>query len=922
MKSYYSFICITLLSLLIGLSQAEKTVINILTVQPDMPETANAEEWEINYENTINAYLAEQAKVNPALADVEVSFAFYEYLPIHEKGGSICFKYLLEVTPDLDEGVYDMMILNDRILFSEMSLMESDLVEYYFYHRLPSIEIFHPLTDVKKEDISFNDPKAINDGMYEGTIYGLPYDLDFNVMYYNDQNQDTISIVEKMKTLTWDDLIKSIQSSSTINTQSIGLGEDNNLFDLIVEYTSCQYDLSREHDPHYYKVFYNKTGEELFTNFYNFMSSYTNGDISRSERITLDDAYADFAEGNSMFFRGKASHRNIIRAQMEQTNNTYSYTLPPKYKTNVIQNYLAVNTFSALDKSLLTEVALALTSKDAQIYRANNLGTIPTFDVSKKESDPEIKAYCTSQPYICNIIERMDRLYIRDILKNEKSSPFIEVLSFLPKLIRGYLTNNSVEDAIFAFENLFTLLTEQLGCFGTLAYIVIGGFSIFFIVIMVLIHKHREHPYLKVISPIFCNMIILGIILNMIKYVQYLPPYTIFMAKFYYIYEALCTNLIYVPMFAVTYRIFRIFRSKLFMSKALNNTRLFIGIFIAIILVVGYRVFITFKASFYYLPFGSLRFTRLPEYVLAGAPVLDGAYYVYLHGIFIALLFMMLTTGRVSKKFGDISYIFVIFALNITDFIVRRLLEKLSHINYNKYFFILILFNCVVSFFCIHFLIGSRLLFVLLYPSDFNQSKYKVSTMNSTELKEFIPLKSKKAYRDLVKKFKDNVNFKTKINSSDDSLNSMNISEPYNTSSSTNKTYVLYNASGKHGLNSGFISSNDGSSVTQMNNSTQRKNVTSPTSPYGNIPTSPYGNATSPYANPTSPYGNNITSPYAKNQASPYSNSPSAQYSNINNTNYNPTSPFLNHDPDYNQYGHSPNNMNSNYNYLKYDRYN
>ncbi|ORX50031.1 hypothetical protein BCR36DRAFT_583635 [Piromyces finnis] len=897
MRILYSFIYLTLFSIIISFSYAEKTVITILTKQPDMPETAVAEEWEIKYEELINSYLAEQSAVNPALANVEIAFSFYEYLPVKEGGGSVYFKYLYEVEPDLSEGNYDMMILDDRILFSEMAFMESDIVEFYLEHRRPSIEIFHPLSEyIKKEELSFNEARALNDGIYEGTIYGLPFELDFDVLYYNDQNKDSVGIVDKMKTINWDDLLNSIQSS-TPKTQSIGLGDDNDLLNLIIEYTACKYQLSKEYDPFYWKVFYNKTGEELFSSIYDYIISYTNGDVTESLQITLDDAFADFVEEKSMFFKGKASHRHIIRSEMEKTNNTYSYTLPPKYKSNIMEKYLAITTNSKVDKKLLAEVAIALTSKDAQLYRANHFGSIPTFDMKQKESDPEIKAYCSSQPYICNIIEKMDRLYIKDILKNEKSSPFIEIEINLPKIIRNYILNNDVEAVIFAFKNLFILLTEQLGIYGIFSYILMFGFAVFFLVIMCLIYKHREHPYIKVISPIFCIMIILGTTMNMCKFLQYLPPYTAFMAKFYYIYETISINLIYVPMFAVTYRIFRIFRAKSFMTKSLNNKRLFFGVVLAILVAVAYRSYIAYKVNFYYLPFGSLRYTRFPEYMLEDAEVYTNIYLFYLHGIFIALLFMMLTTGRISRKFGDISYIFVIFSLNIADFIVRRLLEKLSHINYEKYFFLVILFNCVVSYLSIHFLIGSRLLFVLLYPDDMKVS----SAMDSEDLKEFIPLRSKKAYSELVNKFKGNLAFKSKSkkNSSNDTLE---ISEPYNTSSSTNKNYILYNTSGNYGLNSGFINSSDGtmkSPNTLVNNSLS--NIKSPTSPYSNA----YTNASQ---------RNNIPN-----------------YTNNNNNsppNYSPTSPFLSHDYDnydnYDNYNQqtSPNHMNPNYNFLNYNRYN
>ncbi|ORY30270.1 hypothetical protein LY90DRAFT_512688 [Neocallimastix californiae] len=898
MKIFCNYIVLIISFLFISFSQSEKTVINILAKQPDMPETANAEEWEINYENLINSFLAEQSVGNPALKDVEISFSFYEYLPMKENGGSMYFGYLYEISPDLDDGIYDMMILDDRILFSEMSFMESDLVETYFYHRLPSIEIFHPLSEyVKKEELSFNNERTLRDGIYEGTIYGLPYEFDFDVLYYDDQNVDSINMINNMKEMTWDDLLTSIKSS-TPNTQSIGLGDDNNLLDLLMEYASSRYQLTKKYDPLYYEIFYNKTGEEFFSSFYNFMIMYTNGNVDESIRITLDDAFADFKEKKSMFFKGKASHCNIIRSEMANTNSTFSYTLPPKYKTSVIEKFLAVNTNSKLDKNLLAEVALALTSKQAQLLRANKFGAIPTFDITKKDSIPEIKTYCTNQPYICDIIEKMDRVYIKDILKNEKSSPFVEIESFLPRLIRSYLDNSDIDGAVFAFKNIFTLLTDDLGIFKILSYIIVIAFSLFFLIIIFLIYKHKEHPYIKVISPIFCIMIIIGTTMNMCKYLQYVLPYTAFMAKFWFIYETITINLIYVPMFAVTYRIYRIFKTNLFMTNALDNKRLFIGISSVILAVIAYRAYIASIVSFYYLPIGSLRFTRFPVATFEGGDTLDNIYIIYLYGIFIALLFMMINTGRISRKFGDISYIFVIFILNISDFIVTRLLEKLSHINYPRYFFLIMLFNCLVSFFCIHLLIGSRLLFVLMFPDNINAN----SILKSSDLKEFVPLTSRKKYNKLLKKFKENISisFKSKKNSSVNNLSY--ISKPYNVNSRSNKNYSLYTSANtglNSKLNSGFKSPNNDSvfqaqnNISSMSNSLNHNRM-SPNSQYFDLSTSPRSIINlSSFNDDNSPTNYNFTSPFLNQKYNGYSPnsqqySPNSQQFSPNNQQFSP----------------------------------
>jgi len=130
---------------------------------------------------------------------------------------------------------------------------------------------------------------------------------------------------------------------------------------------------------------------------------------------------------------------------------------------------------------------------------------------------------------------------------------------------------------------------------------------------------------------------------------------------------------------------------------------------------------------------------------------------------------MIISTGSNSKRFGDVCYTFVIFSLNISDFIVLRLVEKLSYKNFKNAFLLIVLFNCLAHFFCVYVLIGSRIVLVLLNPSSLDSYGAK----NSNDLKEFVPMRNKKGFNKLVNKLVKGTNsiFKQVSNISSSSNN-------------------------------------------------------------------------------------------------------------------------------------------------------
>jgi len=102
---------------------------------------------------------------------------------------------------------------------------------------------------------------------------------------------------------------------------------------------------------------------------------------------------------------------------------------------------------------------------------------------------------------------------------------------------------------------------------------------------------------------------------------------------------------------------------------------------------------------------------------------------------------MIITTSKFTKKFGDICFIYIIFVLNILDYLSKILLEKFHHQNYKKYFLFIILMNSFITFLCVYILVGSRIIFIRFYYGKYNCFKEVFSSKNITE---FIPLKRNK----------------------------------------------------------------------------------------------------------------------------------------------------------------------------------
>jgi len=110
---------------------------------------------------------------------------------------------------------------------------------------------------------------------------------------------------------------------------------------------------------------------------------------------------------------------------------------------------------------------------------------------------------------------------------------------------------------------------------------------------------------------------------------------------------------------------------------------------------------------------------------------------------------MIIATGSHSKKFGDVCYTFVIFIINISDYLVERLITKLDGgSNYDIYFFLTVVFSCLLHFICVYILVGTRILLILTCPDyDFNTSR------RSGDASQYVALRSKIRSMSIFRRF-------------------------------------------------------------------------------------------------------------------------------------------------------------------------
>eukprot|EP00833_Pecoramyces_ruminatium_P014672 jgi/Orpsp1_1/1188704/evm.model.d7180000066596.1 len=505
------------------------------------------------------------------LHDINIEFSYYNkgFNNNTNNYSENYIKYVVEQFKD-PKATYDIMILDDRFLFSDVSKIESGLILSEFNFRKLHQYFVNILDYINIEDYHeyWNDfdPKILKDGFLNEKLYGLPYELDFDVIYYNEK-EEISEIINSLENITWDDLLLLINSPTNYSIKSpfsIPLGNNDELLNFFVEYISNKYDLSEEtikKDSKYYEVFYREESKPIFNSFRNFVKNCSKSDTEKMINIDREEAFQNFIDQKSIFYKGRMSFYDML---FSNQNKTILYVPPPKHFSVINEKYLILNTKSNIEKKILVKAAMQLTSKEMQLFKAEKFGSIPALKITKK--DEAIEKYCQDHKELCETIKEIKPIRIKNIFKvNNYSVPFLEIRLRIPKNIKNFLMDNDFKNLSEIFYKNIDIYLKFIKSETNVPKIIYNSFLVIFILYSIttilMIYKYRKHPYIKIISPLLLCVIVIGIVLNTISHLLIFIINSTFKCKIQYGSYTFSIYMIRLPMLFISYRMYYILKN-------------------------------------------------------------------------------------------------------------------------------------------------------------------------------------------------------------------------------------------------------------------------------------------------------------------------------------------------------------------------
>eukprot|EP00833_Pecoramyces_ruminatium_P012416 jgi/Orpsp1_1/1186448/evm.model.d7180000050659.1 len=382
----------------------------------------------------------------------------------------------------------------------------------------------------------------------------------------------------------------------------------------------------------------------------------------------------------------------------------------------------------------------------------------------------------------------MKKIRIKDIFKvNDYSAPFMEVRLTLPIFIDNLLRKNDIESLKLGCRNIVEARMIDFKNMINPSIVVLLIFMIICaiasLLIMLKVFKYRNHPYLKLISPNLSNIIIFGFTLSIFTPLTNIQNSSIERCKYAYVYGSISSNLILFPMLLVTYRIYAIYtnQSQVNIGKKLSNNRLLIAVMISLFLVCSSTIYIVFTKEFYISTTGSIASYRYPvcnheENIIHAAFEM-----IYEYSIVGIIIYMVRKSGKASKKFDEVKFIYVILIIMFVAFLLSAFF---IYVKKTIYFLILCGIYALSCGVCIYLLVGSRLLYIAKHPQDsFNSEHSFQNYFNIIDIADFLPMKKGKEKNSDDCKFNKNKlkNLKKNSNSSINSIDDdPNINNPNN----------------------------------------------------------------------------------------------------------------------------------------------
>jgi len=193
---YIKYIYISFILIFLSTKVFTQNVINILV---DSIDTVNKDKYEKAYKNMEEVYLNDREDSNN-----EIKFIIPKTL-ISRSTSNGYIEYLKYILKQLEDPSIDMFILSDRFLFSDTGNIESGELS----DALEKKRQFHKNYLDFKDYSNFNE-KGLNnyfqdilDGcIHEDHVYGLPFEIDYDVLYYKSNGNKTLD--SNLKILSWD----------------------------------------------------------------------------------------------------------------------------------------------------------------------------------------------------------------------------------------------------------------------------------------------------------------------------------------------------------------------------------------------------------------------------------------------------------------------------------------------------------------------------------------------------------------------------------------------------------------------------------------------------------------------------------------------------------------------------------------------
>ncbi|ORX54249.1 hypothetical protein BCR36DRAFT_322623 [Piromyces finnis] len=699
---YTSLILVYLSTKAFSQTTNDVTIFNILV---DIPDIINKDLYENAYKEM------EKKEYNKDNLNFKIKFKISEE-PKDKTTKDGYEKYIKSILDNLEDSSIDFLILSDSFLYSDIANIESTTLKDMFSKR----QFQRHYLDFK-EFLNFNETRLAN---YEqeikedcyfnnySNIFALPYEIDFDVLYYRKYNNSVTSNIDT-NNINWESLLEQIYiKNGEKKSIKMPLKEEEELFDFFTQYINT---IKNFKEKKSFEDLYNEADTSIIDKFRDF--------VTRSECLNLEykEAYESFLNGESVFFKGKASHFGSLRGK----DKAITPMLLPQNKGILHTKYIVINKNSSKDKNELFTAAQTLTDDENQMERYNLYQILPPNFGQLENND---------YSDIVNIYSKMEKIKVKEIYKDEKSAPFMEVKYFLPKILKDFLNSKGdIKEIQNVFENIKKILKEKRGIHKLPYYVIYLPAiisTVAAVVIIYLILKYKEHPYLKIYSPNFCVIIIVGMTIGILSLCATFNNDNNKYCKVSYVVDTLSTDLTLFPMVAVTYRIYKILTNTSKENVGINlNRRIIICFVVGLSLMIIYSSCTGFFILDFYLSSdGNITNFRQPSCNYSSdLYILESVERRINEVIYLFLVYMVFRTAKISKRFGEFKYVYIMLFIGILEYARYYLVKIIPQQSYYYSYLAIISCSVLMNGLLIYFLIGSRLYYAIQHSDEIRKKE-------------------------------------------------------------------------------------------------------------------------------------------------------------------------------------------------------